>query len=167
MFKAIIGFCGDVKGKSFLDIGPCFGYFCFKLTKMGARTTGIEYNKERFNVCRCLSKIYGFDESNPKFINMDIMDCQKPLYEKYDYVLLLNIFHHILVQNTSDAWRMLNTIAEESEAIFITMAHEKGLNAKSQREIPEIIIQNSVLTHFKKLGMGRGRENRTIYVFWK
>lgn len=171
ILKAIIGFCVDVKDKSFLDIGTCFGYFCFELTKLGARTIGVENNKERFNICRCLSKIYGFDPSNPKFINMDILDYQKPPSEKYDYVLLLNVFHYILErareQNESDAWRMLNRLAEESEAVFITMSHEKGLHAKSQREIPEIIIQKSVLTHVKNLGKGRGRGPRNVYVFWK
>jgi len=167
MLKTITDFCGDIENKSFLDIGTCYGYFCFELTKQGALTIGVEANKERFNICKCLSKIYGCDPSNPKFINFDILNYEKLSNEKYDYVLLLNIFHYIIERNESSAWALLNKLSEESEVVFITMSHERGLNLKSQRDIPEVIFKNSVLTNVKNLGKGRGRGPRNIYAFWK
>ena len=54
MLKTITDFCGDVVNKSFLDIGTCYGYFCFELTKLGALTIGVESNNERFNICKFL-----------------------------------------------------------------------------------------------------------------
>jgi SAM-dependent methyltransferase len=167
MLITITDFCGDVKNKSFLDIGTCYGYFCFELTKLGALTIGVESNNERFNICKCLSKVYGCDPFNPKFINLDILDYEKLSDEKYDYVLLLNVFHYIIERNESVAWLLLNKLSEESEVVFITMSHERGLNLKSQRDIPESIFQNSVLTNVKNLGKGRGRGPRNIYAFWK
>ena len=167
MLKTITDFCGDVENKSFLDVGTCYGYFCFELTKLGALTIGVEANNERFNICKCLSKVYGCDPSNPKFINLDILDYEKLSNEKYEYVLLLNIFHYIIERNEPAAWLLLNKLSEESEVMFITMSHERGLNLKSQRDIPEVIFQNSVLTNAKNLGEGRGRGPRNIYAFWK
>jgi len=167
MLKMILDFCGDVRDKHILDIGPCFGYFSFELTKLGAYTTGVEHNKERFDVCRCLSEVYGFDPSNPKFINMDITDYDIAPDERYHYVLLLNVFHYVLEQNQQKAWGTLNRVAEASEAMFISMPHQRGLNARFQNEIPEIVTSKSILTDFKKLGTGRGRGGRHFYVFWK
>lgn len=167
MLRMILDFCGDVRGKHMLDIGTCFGYFSFELTKLGAYTTGVEYDRERFDVCRCLLEVYGLDPSNPKFINMDVMDYAFAPGERYDYTLLLNVFHYILELNQEKAWDTLSRLAEVSEAIFISMPHKKGLNARSQKEIPDIIIKKSVLSGFKKLGVGRGRGGRHFYVFWK
>lgn len=98
---------------------------------------------------------------------MNILDYRIPPGEKFDYVLMLNVFHYILERNASEAWRMLNRVTEISEAVFITMAHERDLKVKSQDEIPDAIIQNSDLTSYKKLGKGRGRGARSFFVFWK
>jgi SAM-dependent methyltransferase len=81
-----------MNGKSLLDVGCALGYFCFEAEERGASPiVGIELKEKRFKSANILKKIRG---SNVKFIKQDII--QEPIEDKFDYVLCLNIIHHLL-----------------------------------------------------------------------
>ena len=81
----------SLTGKSVLDVGSALGYFCFEAEARGAtRVLGIERNEERFRQACLLKQIIG---SRVEFLQRDIL--QHPLDEKFDYVCLLNVLHHL------------------------------------------------------------------------
>ncbi len=78
-------------GKSVLDVGSALGYFCFEAEARGApRVVGVELDPERFRQACLLKDIIG---SRVKFIHGDILS--QPLDQKFDYVCLLNVIHHL------------------------------------------------------------------------
>ncbi len=81
----------DLRNKSILDIGSAIGNYLFKSERYGAiKLYGVEKNKDRYLASKLVSKILN---SNAKFINSNF---DKSLFnEKFDYVLCLNIIHHI------------------------------------------------------------------------
>jgi 2-polyprenyl-3-methyl-5-hydroxy-6-metoxy-1,4-benzoquinol methylase len=81
----------SLTGKSVLDVGSALGYFCFEAEARGAtRVLGIERNEERFRQACLLKQIIG---SRVEFLQRDIL--QHPFDEKFDYVCLLNVLHHL------------------------------------------------------------------------
>ena len=81
----------SLTGKSVLDVGSALGYFCFEAEARGAtRVLGIERNEERYRQACLLKQIIG---SRVEFLHRDIL--QHPLDEKFDYVCLLNVLHHL------------------------------------------------------------------------
>ncbi len=81
----------SLTGKSVLDVGSAIGYFCFEAEARGAtRVLGVERNEERFRQACLLKQIIG---SRVEFLQCDIL--QHPLEEKFDYVCLLNVLHHL------------------------------------------------------------------------
>jgi 2-polyprenyl-3-methyl-5-hydroxy-6-metoxy-1,4-benzoquinol methylase len=81
----------SLTGKSVLDVGSALGYFCFEAESRGAtRVLGIESNEERFRQACLLKQIIG---SRVEFLQRDIL--QHPLDEKFNYVCLLNVLHHL------------------------------------------------------------------------
>jgi SAM-dependent methyltransferase len=81
----------SLTGKSVLDVGSALGYFCFEAETRGAsRILGIERDEERFRQACLLKQIIG---SRVEFLQGDIL--QHPLQEKFDYVCLLNVLHHL------------------------------------------------------------------------
>ena len=81
----------DLRNKSILDIGSAIGNYLFKSERHGAnKLFGVEKNKDRYLASTLVAKIL---DSNAKFINSDF---DKSLFkEEFDYVLCLNIIHHI------------------------------------------------------------------------
>jgi len=81
----------SLAGKSVVDIGCALGYFCFEAEARGAtRVLGVELNEERFRQASLLKGIIG---SDVEFIKRDILE--EPLIERFDYVCLLNVIHHL------------------------------------------------------------------------
>jgi len=82
---------GVIEGKSVLDIGSAYGYFCFEAEKRGASYVyGTELKEHRFKGAQLLKDI---KESSVNFLNYDILE--KPINKKFDIVLLLNVIHHL------------------------------------------------------------------------
>lgn len=81
----------DFSGKSILDIGCAYGYFCFKVEEQGAkRVVGTEIKPDRFRGASLIKQVKG---SGVEFIRKDIFS--EKLDEKFDVVLLLNVIHHL------------------------------------------------------------------------
>ena len=81
----------SLSGKSVLDVGSALGYFCFEAEARGAvRVVGVELDRERFRQACLLKDIIG---SGVEFLQRDIL--KEPLDERFDYVCLLNVIHHL------------------------------------------------------------------------
>ena len=82
---------GIIEGKSVLDIGSAYGYFCFEAEKRGASyVCGTELKEHRFKGAELLKDIKG---SSVDFLNFNILE--KPINKEFDVVLLLNVIHHL------------------------------------------------------------------------
>lgn len=78
-------------GKSVFDLGCRFGYFCFFAEERGAaRMLGAEVDPDYVRKSRLLADMKG---SRAEFRLFDIET--EPLEETFDYVLCLNVLHHL------------------------------------------------------------------------
>lgn len=163
--ESIIGFCGPVQGKTFLDVGSCYGFFCFELAKRGAYTIGVDNDYERVALSLNLSNIYGFDWSNPKFVMVGVINYIIETKLPFDCALMLNVMHNMLGADEGLAWDALNLVAEKSDTVVLSMGHlTPKKTADSQYDIPKLIMSKSVLRNCKFLGTFNGRH---LYGFWK
>ncbi len=84
-------FPDDMRGKSVLDLGSKFGYFCFEALKRGAdRVLGVDVDSESVRKARLLADCLGVKARFERFdVETDSID------ETFDYVLCLNLLHHM------------------------------------------------------------------------
>lgn len=110
----------SLAGKSVLDVGSALGYFCFEAEARGAeRVVGVELRGDRFRDAMLLKDIKG---SNVEFVQRDIV--LDPPDESLDYVLLLNVVHHL--NEPFRAMRQLASMTRERLIIeFPTLADRK------------------------------------------
>lgn len=81
----------DLSGKSVLDVGCNFGYFCFEAIKRGAsRVLGVDVDPDTVRKARLLADCLG---AGVEFRLCNIES--EPLEETFDYVLCLNLLHHL------------------------------------------------------------------------
>lgn len=81
----------SLKGKSFLDVGSAFGYWCFEAEDLGATNVlGLEVKKGRLKRANLFKNLR---ESRATFSNVDITELK--LEGEFDYVLILNVLHHL------------------------------------------------------------------------
>jgi 2-polyprenyl-3-methyl-5-hydroxy-6-metoxy-1,4-benzoquinol methylase len=84
-------FPDDLRGKSVLDLGSKFGYFCFEAVKRGAtRVLGVDVDPDSVTKARQLADCLGLDV---EFAELDIDET--PIRESFDFVLCLNLLHHM------------------------------------------------------------------------
>ena len=84
-------FPDDMTGKTVLDIGCKQGFFCFEALKRGAtKVLGIDVDPESIKKARLLADCLGVEAS------FELLDIETdPIHEKFDYVLCLNVLHHL------------------------------------------------------------------------
>jgi SAM-dependent methyltransferase len=84
-------FAEDLAGKTVLDVGCAYGYFCFEAERRGAScVTGTELKSHRFVGANVLREVLG---SDVRILKQDIF--AEGAEEEYDVVLLLNVLHHL------------------------------------------------------------------------
>jgi len=87
-------FPDDLGGRSVLDVGSRLGYFCFEATRRGARgVVGVDVDPGFVDQSRLLSECLGLDAA---FRCGDAESPETlPADERFDYVLCLNVLHHV------------------------------------------------------------------------
>jgi len=100
-------FPDDLTGKSVLDIGAKYGYFCFEALKRGAtRVLGIDVDPTAIHKARLLADCLGVEA------NFELLDIEtESIHETFDYVLCLNILHHL--RNPLSALEKLTSMTRE------------------------------------------------------
>ena len=84
-------FPDDMTGKTVLDLGSKYGYFCFEALKRGAqRAVGLDVDPESIRKARMIANFLG-SSAEFRFADME----KDPIEEKFDYVLALNVLHHL------------------------------------------------------------------------
>jgi len=147
-----------------LDIGCNLGYFCFWFASLGCDVVGLDLDKRRIEICEEIKEKTGFICS-PTFINENVLDWLRETIMTFDYVLLLNTFHHILVRDEEKGWWMFNKLLDRSKGIYVMMRSSyKGWKLKYPKNIPKSILEQSDANHFEALDRVHGR---TIYFFSK
>ncbi len=84
-------FPDDLTGKTVLDVGCKYGYFCIEAIKRGAKkVVGIDFDRDNIRKARLIADCLGFN------ITYELFDIETDsLQETYDYVLCLNVLHHL------------------------------------------------------------------------
>ena len=81
----------DLTGKTVLDLGCSFGFFCFEALKRGAkRVVGFDVDPDSVRKARLLAECMG---ATAEFYQRDVE--RDPINERFDYVLCLNLLHHL------------------------------------------------------------------------
>lgn len=82
----------DLTGKTVLDIGSAYGYFCFEAEKRNSqKVVGTELKPYRYLGANIIKDI---KQSEVEFLNKDIL-VDKPIDREFDIVLMLNVIHHL------------------------------------------------------------------------
>lgn len=80
-----------LKGKSFLDVGSAYGYFCFEAEDLGASSViGLESKPQRVERANLFKSIRN---SKVEFLNKSVVMYR--FQQKFDYILVLNVLHHL------------------------------------------------------------------------
>ncbi|MDG2174764.1 MAG: methyltransferase domain-containing protein [Gammaproteobacteria bacterium] len=120
----------DLSGKSLLDIGCAYGYFCFEAEKRNAlRVVGTELKRHRYIGANLIKQMTG---AKSQILYKNIFD--SPLNEEpgndesgneeFDIVLLLNVIHHL--KEPIKALRMIAGLCTEKLIIeFPTLSDSK------------------------------------------
>ncbi|MFZ2868658.1 class I SAM-dependent methyltransferase [Zavarzinia sp.] len=84
-------FPADMTGKSVLDLGCNSGYFCFEALRRGAtRVVGVDHSETAIRGARKLADCLGVTA------DFQVRDWNTaPLAGSFDYVLCLNVLHHL------------------------------------------------------------------------
>lgn len=86
-----VAFSPAVQGKTVLDVGSYLGAFCVEALRRGAsRAVGLELNRERIRLAHEIAKYLNLA---PEYIRADVED--RPLAERFDIILCLNVLHHM------------------------------------------------------------------------
>jgi SAM-dependent methyltransferase len=89
---ADVVFSGGVAGKSVLDVGTHYGYFCSEAIRRGAaKAVGVEADAERYSVARQVAEFHGNTYSVVHAPAENL-----PFDEAFDLVLVLNLLHHLV-----------------------------------------------------------------------
>lgn len=84
-------FPADLTGKTVLDLGCSFGFFCFEALRRGAkRVVGYDVDPDSVRKARLLAEAMGVEAE------FEVRDIERdPVDERFDYVLCLNLLHHL------------------------------------------------------------------------
>ncbi len=145
----------DMTGASVLDIGCCYGYFLYEAAKRGAtRLLGTEIDPDRLRQAKLLRDA---QRANIALTDEDFFDiCRR---ESFDYVLLLNVLHHLKEPVT--ALRLAAKAARRALILeFPTPADEKF----RRNLLPGV---SRLLERLPIIGVSSTAENDQTFLFTK
>jgi SAM-dependent methyltransferase len=125
-----------------LDLGCAQGYFCLSLAARGAIAHGVDFQQSNVAVCEALAQEHpGLKATFETARVEDVLAALEP--DRYDLVLGLSIFHHIIHQRgAASVQRMLAILADKVAAgVFeLALASEPPAWAASQPANPRAIL---------------------------
>lgn len=169
--QMMLEYVGEVEGKRILDIGFCYGWFCHKLAKLGARVVGVEVSPNKVDIAKALSVCYGFPPTNPEFLYMRYQDYLKD-GEYFDMIIYLSNFHHELRDYGPEAaWRGMNLISKSTSLMFLDMDEYHStewmrLHGPAPEWEPELVLIHTEFTKFTPLRPSHAH-GRMMYAFEK
>jgi len=144
-----------------LDIGSCFGWNSFWLAERGCTVVGVERGRQKVDVCECLKVLRRLPMDNPIFHCMTIEDYAfKHKEEKFDLMLNLNTFHHMIKKDERRAWRALDRLSQRCRVMVLQC---RG------GDIHEQVIERTAYESKKPLGRPpgtRGVISRGMFLYW-
>lgn len=147
----------DLRGKSVLDLGCSFGYFCFEAIRRGAeRVVGYDVDPDSIRKARLLASCLGAEVT---FEQRDIE--RQPITERFDYVLCLNLLHHL--KNPLAA--LDNLIAITDDRLVLEVA---SLGRRDRRKVQVSPVAHRILSRLPVIFVTRSgtRGRRQIQKFF-
>jgi hypothetical protein len=149
-----------------LDIGAGWGYFCHRFEEEGFNCTALENDPENLYF---LKKLRRGENRNFEVVPESILALSEKAPLKYDIVLALNIFDHLLKEKTSleDLRRLLHCL-DMNEMYF--EAHDEpqmegAFTNSSPEEFAGFLLGNSCLNSYKLIGQYEA--GKAIYRLWR
>lgn len=132
-----------------LDLGCAQGYFSLNLAQRGANVHGIDYLDKNIAVCNALAQAHpqlhvSFETGRVE----DVIEHLEP--GRYDLVLGLSVFHHIVHERGAEAVKtLLERAANQSGALIVELAlREEPLYwASSQPQDPRTLLESIAFVH--------------------
>lgn len=146
---------GDLTGKSVLDVGCMYGYFCFEAESRGAeRIVGVDIDPENVAKCRQLAEIKG---SGCEFRQLDIE--RDSLDRSFDYVLCLNVLHHL--RNPLSVLDRLVSMTDERLVLEVASFSRKD---RRKNRVPSLL--GALLNRLPIIYLGGARPNAATQTFF-
>jgi SAM-dependent methyltransferase len=137
-------FPADMTGKTVLDIGCKYGYFCFEALARGAtRAVGVDVDPDSVRKGRLLADCLG---ANASFGLLDVET--DPLEESFDYVLCLNLLHHL--KNPVAVLDKLISVTRERLILEVA-----ALGRKDRRKVKVNFLQAMLINRLPIMFVGR------------
>ena len=106
----------DIRGKTLLDVGSCYGGFCIEALQRGAsKAVGIELSRKRIQAARTLADMLGL---SPDYRFEDIESLE--LDETFDVTICLDVLHHL--RDPIGVLRKLSEITNERLILEVASA---------------------------------------------
>jgi SAM-dependent methyltransferase len=155
----LIGFCKPLEDKRFLDLGCSMGWNLFELILNGATGgVGVDLDQNAINICKALAKEYKMSRKT-KFYKSWVKEYVSSYNSEtdgvFDYVLMLNVFHHMHRLNGEDAWQTLIDIINWGKWVIFSGYDGCGLTYK---QLP-IELSKRGLTDFEVVEIWCGDSN--------
>ncbi len=156
--SADVIFPDSLAGKSVMDVGCNYGYFCFEAVQRDAtRVLGLDFDPDAIRKARKIGAIKGA-EAQFRLFDAD----RDEIDEKFDYVLCLNLLHHLrnpiatldrLIASTRD------TLVIEAPLMSRRNAKKISNQAKSAtwRLLPKLLVR-LILSRAAVIALGTGRK---------
>ncbi|HXV23711.1 MAG TPA: methyltransferase domain-containing protein [Alphaproteobacteria bacterium] len=148
-------FPDSLAGKSVLDVGCNYGYFCFEAAHRGAtHVVGLDFDPDSIRKATKIGKIKGID------VQFRLFDADRDQIDgKFNYVLCLNLLHHL--RDPIAALDRLIASAEETLVIETPLLSRKStrkiFNAASWRLLPGFVTR-LILGRAAVIVVGTGRK---------
>ena len=151
-------FPDDMRGKSVLDLGSKFGYFCFEAVKRGAtRVLGVDVDPDSVAKARQLADCLGLDV---EFALVDIEET--PIRESFDYVLCLNLLHHM--KHPIKLLDDLIAITREQLVLELAALGRRDRRKLGVSPLAGLFLRREAVMYVSKNGTSRKRSAQKFFV---
>jgi SAM-dependent methyltransferase len=148
----------DLTGKTVLDVGCSHGFFCFEAKRRGAkRVVGVDVESDVIRKNRLLADCLGLD------VEFSVHNIeQAPISESFDYVICLNVLHHLL--NPFSA--LENLVAVAKEKLILEMASFGAHDRTRLRLFPfyGYLLSKAPIVYVSRSGTSGRRELKRYFI---